>query len=198
MKIHKKIEQRSNEWFNIRKGKMTASNAQAIASNGKGLETYIYSMLAEKYSDNKEHYTNADMERGIELEQDARMTYAIENGEANEVGFIEMDEFIGCSPDGLVGEKGMIEIKCMNDPNHFKFILNEKIESKWLWQMQMQMLVAERDWVDFVAYNPNFDKSLVVIRVEKDLASQEKLIIGIEKGKNLIKEITKKYENKKN
>lgn len=195
-KYYYNIEQRTDEWFSKRAGKLSASNAQSISANGKGLETYVYSLLAEKYSQNKGHYTNSDIERGIELEPMARDTYTIETGnEVKEIGFIEMDELVGCSPDGLVGEKGMIEIKCPSDKNYFKFIIDKKIESKWIWQMQMQLLVAERDWVDFVAYNPNFDQNLIVVRVKKDIAMQEKLIIGIEKGKNIIKKLTKHYEN---
>ncbi|MDA3837250.1 MAG: YqaJ viral recombinase family protein [Nanoarchaeota archaeon] len=195
MKIYKELIQGTDEWFSARENKMTASNAQSISANGKGLETYIYSMLAEKFSQNKEFYTNADMERGNELEPQARDVYEINKFvKVEQVGFIEMDEFVGCSPDGLVGDDGMIEIKCMNDKNHFKFIIDRKIKSAWMWQMQMQLLVSRRKWVDLVAYNKNFDNNILTIRVEPDLVMQEKLIVGIAKGKTLINEITKNYE----
>lgn len=196
MKIHK-MEQRSEEWFEIRRGKMTASNAQCIAANGKGLESYILSLLAEKYSSNKESFSNGDTERGTELEEQARMTYEIEREKVEEVGFIEMDEYTGCSPDGLVGEDGGIEIKCPNDVNFFKLLIDGKkaIEPKYLWQVQMCLLVSGRKWWDLVFYNTNFDKNMLVFRIEPDLASQEKLIVGIQKGYNLIKSLEEKVKN---
>jgi putative phage-type endonuclease len=195
-KIHK-IDQRSDEWFEIRKGKMTASNAQAISANGKGLETYIIGLLAEKYSNNKEHYSNADMDRGVELEEAARMTYELFNEKVEEVGFIEMDEHCGCSPDGLVGDDGGVEIKCVNDVNFFKLIVNgeKEIDSKYIWQVQMCLLVTGRQWWDLCFYNPNFERNMLVFRIVPEMAKQEKLIIGMEKGKNLIQELIQKYES---
>lgn len=124
MKIHKQIIQRSEEWHNLRKGKLTASEAQTIAANGKELETYVYEIITEKYSNNKDTYTSKDMQRGIELEEQARMTYEIENEKVEEVGFIELDEFVGCSPDGLILEEGGLEIKCVNDVNFFKLLID--------------------------------------------------------------------------
>jgi len=186
--------QGSYEWLEDRKGKLTASNAQAISANGKGLETYVYTLLSEKYSSNNEKYTNEDMERGNELEAMARKLYELEKDvEIKEVGFIEMDEFSGASPDGLIGEDGLVEIKSPNDKNHFFIVSTEKIETKYIWQMQMQMLVTDRKWCDFVSFNPNFEKELVIIRVERDEKKIEKLKIGIEVGKELITKITKQY-----
>ena len=193
MKIHL-MDQRSDEWFEIRRGRMTGSNAQAIAANGKGLETYILSVLAGKYSKNTEKYSNGDMERGVELEESARLVYQIETGSTvEEVGFIEMDEYAGVSPDGLVGEDGGIEIKCPCDNVYIKLLLDQKIDSKYFYQMQMFLLVSGRKWIDYVAYNPNFDKALTVIRVFPDMASQEKLTMGIEKGKRLLIDLEEKY-----
>lgn len=196
MKIHK-IDQRSDEWFELRKGKMTASNAQAISANGKGLETYIIGLLAEKYSNNREHYTNGDMDRGVELEEAARMTYELEYEKVEEVGFIELDEYCGCSPDGLIGEDGGVEIKCHSDINHFKFLINRKIDPKYIAQIQMCLLITGRKWWDYVAYNQNFEKSLVVIRTFPDLVIQEKLIMGIAKGKKIMQELEEKFINNK-
>lgn len=198
MKVHK-MEQCSEEWFEVRKGKLTASNAQAIGANGKGLETYVYTLLAEKYSNNKERYTNSDIERGIELEEQARMTYEIEKEPVEQVGFIELDELVGCSPDGLVGEDGGIEIKCVNDANFFRLLVDgeKEIDQKFLWQVQMNLLVTSRKWWDLVFYNPNFDRNMLIFRIEPELKKQESLILGIEKGKKLINELEQKYGNQK-
>ena len=191
------MEQRTPEWFEARKGKMTSSNSATIASNGKGLETYIYEILASKYSRNdEEKYLSIDMQRGIDLEDQARNVYDIEYETVEQVGLIDYNEYFSSSPDGLVGKDGGIEIKCPNSSNFFRLLVNGKdaIDKKYLWQMQGQMLAANRKWVDFVAYNVGFDKSLVVIRIEKDPAMQEKLIAGINKGTEMIKALEKRYE----
>jgi len=84
------MEQRSNEWFEARKGKMTSSNSATIASNGKGLETYIYEILASKYSRNdEEKYLSIDMQRGIDLEDQARNVYDIEYETVEQVVLID-------------------------------------------------------------------------------------------------------------
>lgn len=195
MKIHK-MKQLSDEWFAVKNGKMSASNAQAIATNGKGLKTYIYKLLAEKYSNNDEEYTNADIERGMELEEQARMTYEIETGEkVDEVGFIEIDDHLGCSPDGLIGKDGGLEIKCVNNTNFFKLLVDgeDAIESKYLWQVQMSLLLTGRKYWNLAFYNVNFDKNLLVFRIEPDEKKQEKLKKGIDAGKELIKDLENKF-----
>lgn len=198
MKIHT-CEQRTKEWYQIRKGKMTASNAAAIAANGKGLETYIYALMAEKYSSGTEEgWTSTDMQRGIDQESQARMTYEIEYDSVTEVGFVEMDEHVGCSPDGLVGEDGGIEIKCVNDANFFKLLVDgeKAADQKYMWQVQMCLLVTERKWWDLIFYSTNFEKNMVVFRIMPDKKKQVKLLEGIEKGKQMIKEIEEKLSIK--
>jgi exodeoxyribonuclease (lambda-induced) len=186
------MSQRSEEWKEARKGKMTASNAATIATNGKGLESYAYEILAEKYSNNSEEsFTSFDMKRGIELEEQARMTYELEHEEVQQVGFVEMDEFTGCSPDGLVGEDGGMEIKCPNDVNFFRLMVNgeSEIDKKYLWQVQMSLLITGRKWWDLVFYNINFEKSLLVFRIYPDTIAQSKLKSGILVMKELMRKI---------
>lgn len=188
------MEQGTDEWFEARLGKMTASHAQAIGSNGKGLETYIETIMAEKYSKNRESFSNEHTERGIELEPVARELYELNTGNTVEqVGFIDKGEY-GCSPDGLIGDDGGIEIKCLDDKNHFHVVMTQKIDTKYEWQMQMNLLVTGRKWWDYVCFNPNFDRDMVIIRVYPDKEKQQKLKDGIERGTKLIKEMSKKYE----
>lgn len=189
MKIHNDIIQGSDEWLEMRRGKMSSSHSQEIGNNGKGLETYCKKLVMERYCNELEHYTNPDIDRGNELEPLARDIYQIEYEKVEQVGLVEYSEDFISSPDGLVGKNGLIEIKCMNNMNHFQFIIDKKIQSKWIWQMQGQMLATGRKWCDFVAYNPNFDKSLVVVRVDADQTMQDKILSGIELGKNLIKQL---------
>lgn len=194
MKIHN-FEQRTEDWYNIRKGKMTASNADTIIANGKGLETYIYNLMAEYYSSaEKENYINADMQRGIDLEPEARLEFEFYTDlDVQEVGFIEYNEFIGVSPDGLIGDDGLIEIKCPNDSVYFKLLLSDNIKPEYIAQMQMQLYVTDRQYCYFVSYNPNFEKSLYIKKIIRDEEMIEKLKKGLDKGTELIKEIKKNF-----
>jgi putative phage-type endonuclease len=194
MKIYH-IEQGSPEWFDIRKGKLTASKAQAIASNGKGLETLCYELLAEKYSSAVwESYSNEDMERGKLLEEQAREMYELETGNKIEIiGFVETDEYTGCSPDGFIGKDGLIEIKCKKDTTYFRAIIEEKIDTGYEWQVQMQLLLTGRKFVDFVDYCPNYKKSINITRIKADKDMQDKITKGLEAGRKMLKEIEKKY-----
>lgn len=199
-KVHS-VEQGSDEWFALRlQYPLTASNAQAIGNQGKGLETLVWEKLAEKYSTaDKEKYTNKHLDRGVDLEPLARQMYELEtDNEVIEVGFVTNDSISkvgGASPDGLVNEDGLIEIKAFDDTKHFKSIIEVKktgsfkIESQYLWQIQQQLLFTGRKWCDFVAYNPNYKQSLLIQRVEIDPDMQEKIIVGLKVGEELLKEI---------
>lgn len=196
MQIHKDIIQGTPEWHAIRKGKMTASHAQEIGNNGKGLETYIFQILAAEYSSGEvEFYSNKNMERGTELEDAARSMYELETGATvDQVGFILHNDFVGCSPDGLIGNDGGIEIKCHDDVSHFKMLVNgsKEIDSKYLWQIQMNLLITGRQWWDYVAYNPNFKQSLIITRVLPDREKHNALLNGFVAGEIRMKSIKSK------
>lgn len=198
MTIHD-VEQKSPEWFALRKQyPLTASKAQAIGNNGKGLETLVWEKLAEAYSSGVvEDFGNKHTERGVELEPQARSLYELEtNSPVTEVGFVTNDKIssvAGASPDGLVGEDGLLEVKCFDDAKHFKMTIEGlEVESQYMWQMQMQMLITERKWCDFLAYNPNFEKSLLMQRVESNEEMQKAITEGLKKGEALIAEIKSK------
>jgi len=196
--LNHNIEQGSPEWFEIRKGKLTASHAQAIGNCGKGLDTYIVEMMAEFYSSGeKEQFSNKHTERGEELEPIARDIYQLETGnDVVEVGFVEYNEFVGCSPDGLIGEDGGIEIKAIDDVGYFKYLLNgeSEIDTKYLWQVQMNLLITGRKWWDFVAYNPNYKKTMCIFRITPDKEKFEALKKGFKIGEAKILEIKNKIK----
>lgn len=194
MKIYN-FEQRTEDWYNFRKGKMTASNADTIIANGKGLETYIYNLMAEYYSSaEKENYINADMQRGIDLEPEAKIEFQFYTGlDIKEVGCVELNEYILASPDGLIGDDGLIEIKCPNDSIYFKLLLSNNIKPEYIAQMQMQMYVTDRQYCYFVSYNPNFEKSLYIKKINRDEEMIEKLKKGLERGTQLINEIKENF-----
>ena len=195
MKYYYEVEQRSDEWFQAKRGKMSASNADTILANGKGLETYIYSLMAEYYSKGeKVHYTNADIERGILLEPEAKIEFQFYTGlDIKEVGYVEFNEYILVSPDGLIGDDGLIEIKCPNDSIYFKLLLSNNIKPEYIAQMQMQMYVTDRQYCYFVSYNPNFEKSLYIKKINRDEEMIDKLKKGLERGTELIKEIKENF-----
>lgn len=203
------IQQKTPEWFALRlKYPLTASEAQAIANQGKGLETLIWEKMTERFSiADKERYLNKDLERGVELEPLAREMYELETGnKVEEVGFVineKVSSVGGASPDGIiVAQNGLLEIKCFDDKKHFQMIVDLKekgdfkIESQYEWQMQMQMLFTETDWCDFVAYNPNFKESLLIKRVYIDKEKQEEIIKGLKQGEKLINKIQEIYVSK--
>jgi putative phage-type endonuclease len=197
MKVHY-FEQGTPEWFAVRKGKMTASNAQAIGNYGKGLDTYIHEMMAEFYSSGeKEHFSSKHTDRGNEYEPIARAMYELERGvTVEQVGFIEFDEFSGASPDGLVDLDGMVEIKSLDDVKYFKHILNgeKEIDSGHVWQIQMGLLFSGRKWCDLLVYNPNFNQSMCIYRIYPDAEKFAELEKGLAKGREMITNIKNKIQ----
>ena len=190
MQVHK-VEQKSPEWFALKNQfPLSASKAQAIATAGAGMETVVLEALTEKYSSaDPERYTNEHLERGNELEVDARAIYELENDvTVVEVGFITNDklsDLAGVSPDGLVGEEGLVEIKCVMDKLYLSYLEQVgvcgtfKVDTGHDWQMQMQMLFTGRKWVDYVVYNPNFPLAILKVRVVADELKQQKILTGL-------------------
>jgi putative phage-type endonuclease len=181
------MEQRSPEWFAARLGKVTASRvADVIAKTKTGYSTsrenYMAQLICERMTGQKqESFTNAAMEWGTETEPLARAAYeAHANVLVDEVGIID-HPFIpmsAASPDGLIGDDGMLEIKCPNTANHFDTLLKDEPPTKYIPQMQWQMACANRLWCDFVSFDPRAPKGLqlFVKRVERD----DKYILGLE------------------
>lgn len=191
MKIYN-FEQKSEEWYNYRLGKFGASDAQAIANNGKGLETLCFEKASERLTKTpaKEAYTNDHMERGNELEELARNSVELEYGKPiQQVGLIEMNENVICSPDGLVDDDGLIEIKCPSNRVFMEYLYSKKVDPKYYYQMQMQLLVSERKWVDYCVYNASFPNPLIIKRIVRDEDVIEKIKEGLEKGTAKVEEI---------
>lgn len=189
MIIHN-CEQRSDDWFAIKKGKFSASDANTIQALGKGLDSLVYKKVAELLADEvEESYTSPDMERGVESEDLARTAYEIETGnKVEQVGFVELDEHTGCSPDGLVGEDGLVEIKCQRGYKYIEIAHTKQIEKGYLDQMQMQMMITGRKWCDYVCFNEHMPKPLI-IRVDADPEVHAKIKRGLAEGVKKLKEI---------
>lgn len=174
------MEQRTDEWYAARLGKATASRiAGIIAKNKDGKaaasrENIAVELALEILTGNRqEGFTNAAMQWGTETEPLARIAYEIHIGTlVEEAGFIDHPTvpMSGCSPDGLVGAEGLIEIKCPNSATHLKTITSGKADPQYIPQMQWQMAVTGRQWCDFVSYDPRFPEKhrLAIFRVERD------------------------------
>lgn len=202
MKTYKDLLQGTDEWFELKKLKLSSSHATAIANAGKGLDTYIKTLVLDYILPNREKYTGKDMDRGNQLESSARIKYEFErNIIVTQVGFIEHCKNSGCSPDGLVDEdkegKGGIEIKARNDEKHFALLAGyDKVDSSTIWQMNMSMFIASRKWWDFISYNPNFKQSIYIERFYLDPIKQKKIKNGLEIGIKKLKELLNKEVTK--
>jgi len=157
------MEQRTDEWFATRLGKVTASKISDVVAKtksgyGASRATYMSQLLVERLTNTRtEFYSNAAMQWGTDTEPQARAAYEFIIGNSVvEEGFIPHPtiEMSGASPDGLVDDDGMLEIKCPNTSTHVQTLLDEKIPKRYVDQMQWQMACAEREWCDFVSFDP--------------------------------------------
>lgn len=171
------LEQGSQEWLEFRLGMATASNFDnLITSTGKestSLEKYALKLASEKLLINPEpSYKNEAMQRGNELEPLARERYQqFTLSSVDQVGMIVSDcGNYGYSPDGLVGEDGLIEIKCPMAPNHIKNLLSKQVPSEYYAQCQGGLFLSNKKWIDFISYHPDFKEpnDLLIIRLERD------------------------------
>lgn len=196
------IEQQTEEWFNARLGVITASNFASIMANSiKGKEFNAsapfgnpareYAMRIALESVTKERietFSNEYMERGNELEPIARELYEMETFNDVLSGGFAVNNGVGASSDGLVGDRGAIEIKSVIYKTHFKTIESGKYDLKYKWQIQGNIWLYDLDWVDFVSYCPEFPEStrLYVYRVDRDEEMIQRLSERIEEFKGLV------------
>jgi putative phage-type endonuclease len=170
------MEQRTQEWFDARLGKVTASKVSAVLAKKDSATraNYLTELVVERLTGEQEpFFTNESMQWGTDTEPQARMAYeAHTNNLVDEEGFIDHPSIsnFGCSPDGLIGSDGLIEIKCPNSKTHIDTLLSGKAPNKYIPQMQTQMAVTGRKWCDFVSFDPRLpeDLQLFVVRVERD------------------------------
>jgi putative phage-type endonuclease len=186
------MEQGTSEWFAARCGKVTASRVADIIAKTKtgpsaSRENYLAQIVCERMTGNPaESYSNAAMAWGTEQEPYARAAYELAKDIlVQEVGFVvhPLIEDAGASPDGLVGLFGLVEIKCPNTATHIQTLLDQKVPEKYNTQMQWQMACTQRQWCDFVSFDPRMAEGLQIFikRVEFDpiyVAQLEKEVIN--------------------
>lgn len=174
------MEQRSEEWFAQRRGKVTASRIGDILStlrNGNwaaSRKNYAAQLVTERLTGkDPEPFINEHIQWGIDQEAPAREAYTKATGNAvEEVGFVDHPTIglAGASPDGLIGEEGLVEIKCPTTATHIERLLGAEIPEAYRLQMLWQMACTGRRWCDFVSFDPRLpeDMQVFIQRFERD------------------------------
>lgn len=166
-----KAEQRSPEWFQARLGVPSASSfGKVITPTGKPsmqVDGYRNKLVAEILTGRTDGQEASEaMQRGTDMEPEARSYYELIAGPVQEIGFCIHDDGFGCSPDGLVGDDGLLEIKCPLSHTQVEYLRDGKIPGIYYPQVQGQLLVMGRKWCDFISYHP--DMKPLIVRVERD------------------------------
>jgi len=202
------MEQQTNEWFTARLGKVTASRvADVIAKTKTGYsasrDNLMAQLICERLTGQKgESFTNAAMEHGTQTEPLARSAYEnARNLLVKEVGFINHPriEMSGASPDGLVDDDGLVEIKCPNTATHIDTLLSGKVPTKYITQMQWQMLCCQRKWCDFVSFDNRLPEhlQLFVQEVEFDpeyaAMLEKEVVLFLTELDNKVAKLKEKY-----
>lgn len=173
------MEQRTDEWFTARLGKVTASRISDVMAKtksgwGASRANYMAELIVERLTGQKgDSYQNAAMMWGTNTEPLARAAYEAHRGVlVEETGFVPHPSgaMTGASPDGLVGDDGLVEIKCPNTATHIDTLMSDDAPPKYFAQMQWQMACTGRAWCDFVSFDPRMpeEMQLFVVRVERD------------------------------
>lgn len=206
---HNEIYQGTDEWLELRRGILTASEMKLImtptlkAANNDKSRSHLYELLAQRIGGFcEERFITDDMERGHEEEVFARSEYSENFAPVTECGFITRDDFvspdgnpfkIGYSPDGLVGDDGLIEIKSRRQKYQIETIINGVMPDDYILQVQTGLLVTGRKWLDFVSYCGGH--RMVVIRQYPDAAIMEKIVACAGAVEDSMAEAFAKYQS---
>jgi len=184
------VEQNTEQWFELRLGKFTAStfNDLFMKPTTKTYQKAIYKVAFERITKTRpENFTSQYMERGNELESEAREKYELQTfNKVKNGGFWILNDWIGASPDGLIGDNGLLEIKCPAFNTAMEYLIKDKIPMNYMRQIQGQLMVANKKWTDFVVYHPKL--KMHITRVFRDnIGIIEQLDNAIVKAKEIIK-----------
>jgi len=175
------VEQGTPEWHQLRLGKVTASRVADILAKTKtgpsaSRQNYLIELALQRTTGIiQESYSNAAMEWGTQTEPQARVAYEVTtNNFVDQLAFVDHPsiDWFGCSPDGLVSDRGLVEIKCPNSTTHWEYFKFNRPPQKYIIQMQAQMAVTGRDWCDFISFDPRMPErsQLLIVRVDRDQA----------------------------
>lgn len=184
--------QRTEEWFAARLGKVTASRVADVITRtktgyGASRANYMAQLICERLTGKQgETYQNAAMAWGTEQEPFARGAYEARTGLlVEETGFVPhpIITMAGASPDGIIGDHGLVEIKCPNTATHIETLMSDTVPGKYETQMQWQMACTDRKWCDFVSYDPRMPShmQLFIFRVHRNAETIIELEREVEK-----------------
>ena len=159
MLVQHHVDQNSQDWLDLRAGMITGSAIGKVMANygkafGEPAKVYAATIAVERLTDKPVESTfyNQHMKRGHEQEPLARMAYEAETFcDVDDAGFWS-DGWYGSSPDGLVGDNGIIEIKCVTPGAHYAVIRKASFDTSYKWQMLYNTWLLQRDWCDFISY----------------------------------------------
>lgn len=206
------IIQGSPEWFAARLGKVTASRVSDVIAKTKtgysaSRTNYAAQLVAERLTGTvAESFTNAAMQWGTEKEPEARAAYEFKtDAEVAQIGFANHPKIAmtGASPDGLIGDDGMVEIKAPNTATHIETLLGQAVPGKYVTQMQWQMACCGRKWCDFVSYDPRLPESMriFIARVDRDDAMitrlESEVLTFLAEVDQTVAELTRLYDRKR-
>ena len=167
-------QQGEREWHLMRLCTVTATGFKKVLAKGSGKTRQGYmDMLVEEFRtlEPRENIVTDDMVHGTKWEPIARLVYeAVTERTVKEVGFVVKDDFIGVSPDGLVGDDGIVEIKCPRQTTHEKYVDENRLPPTYKAQVQGLLWVTDRQWCDFMSYHPRpiGKERYMIKRVERD------------------------------
>lgn len=170
------VQQRSEDWHKCRTGKITASRVHKLMKVNVAYHTYFFSLLCERLTgETTPTPVTEAMQWGIDHEPEAIQQYVNKTGNiVNTCGFFDHPTIpmCGASPDGLVGDDGLVEIKCPKTSTHLEYITKQKVPYEYLMQIHLQLACTERKWCDFVSYDPRLHKcggvSMWIHRIQRD------------------------------
>lgn len=194
------IIQRTDEWYKARLGKATASNFDKIMAGEKyaGWKNYRAELVAERLTGIRyaeltgRDFTTFEMQWGTDNEPLARLHYSLRSSnQVEECGFFEHDSLAaGASPDGLIGDDGMVEIKCPNTATHIETLRKGTVPRQYVAQVQGQMWITGRKWSDFISFDPRLpdNAKVIIIHVPRDDAYIAKMESEITRFLNQVEE----------
>lgn len=190
------IEQNTDEWLKLRQAKFTASSFKDLfmKETTQGYQDAIYKVAFERLTnESPESFSNSWMERGHELEQEARDWYELETyNKVHNGGFFEYNDWIGASPDGLIGDSGLIEIKCPKFSTMMDYLIKKELPKTYYYQVHGQLLVTDREWCDFVAYHPSLPK--FILRINRDKEVDKEILDKLFKATKEVEQIINKLK----
>ncbi len=192
------MEQRSDEWFAARLGFATASRMNDVLAGPEtaARRNYLIQLVTERLTgQQQESFSSTAMQRGTELEPVARMAYETKHRFVDKASFYTHPDikWFGASPDGLVGDDGLVEIKCPNSTTHVDYILYGKVPAKYKRQMLAQLACTKRKWCDFVSFDDRLPEhlQLFVVRFEPKQEEIDKLEEGVI---NFLNDVQKEFD----